>query len=78
MVVHGLPADTPAALIENGTYLHQRVVTGTLATLPDRAPDRRLAGPALIIIGEVVRLHASLDWVARLAERSGAALSDAD
>ncbi len=78
LVVHGLPAGTPAALIENGTYPHQRVVTGTLATLPDRAPDRRLSGPALIIIGEVVRLQASLDWVVRLAERSGAAFSDAD
>jgi uroporphyrin-III C-methyltransferase/precorrin-2 dehydrogenase/sirohydrochlorin ferrochelatase len=74
LIEHGLPAATPAALIENGTYDHQQVVSATLATLPERAPDLRLAGPALIIVGTVVALGAQLAWFAR----PGVALSDAD
>jgi uroporphyrin-III C-methyltransferase/precorrin-2 dehydrogenase/sirohydrochlorin ferrochelatase len=78
LIGHGLPATTPAALIENGTYEHQRVVTGTLATLPARAPDPVLAGPTLIIVGEVVALAPRLAWFAGPSERRSALLSDAD
>ncbi len=62
LIEHGLAAATPAALIENGTLEHQRLVTGTLASLPALAPDSRLAGPTLIIVGEVVALQASTAW----------------
>ena len=78
LIEHGLPAATPAALIENGTYDHQQVVSATLATLPERAPDPRLAGPTLIIVGAVVALGGQLAWFARPGERRGVALSDAD
>jgi len=71
LIEHGLAAATPAAVIENGTYEHQRVVTGTLATLPDLAPDPRFAGPTLIIVGEVVGLRTSLAWFAGLAPALG-------
>jgi uroporphyrin-III C-methyltransferase/precorrin-2 dehydrogenase/sirohydrochlorin ferrochelatase len=78
LIDHGLPATTPAALIENGTYDHQRVVTGTLATLPGLAPDPVLAGPTLIIVGEVVALAPRLGWFASPGGRQEAVLSDAD
>jgi uroporphyrin-III C-methyltransferase/precorrin-2 dehydrogenase/sirohydrochlorin ferrochelatase len=78
LIEHGLPATTPAALIENGTYEHQRVVRATLATLPERAPDPRLAGPTLIIVGAVAALARQLGWFAGPGARRGAALSDAD
>jgi hypothetical protein len=39
------------------------VVTGTLASLPELAPDPRLAGPTLIVVGEVVALGPGLGWV---------------
>ncbi len=67
LIAHGLAAATPTALIEHGTYEHQRVVTGTLATLPDLAPDPRLAGPSLVIVGAVVALPARLARLASLA-----------
>ena len=74
LIEHGLAAATPAALIEHGTYPHQQVVTGTLASLPALAPDPRLAGPSLIIVGEVVALQPGLGWFARLS----AAFDEAD
>ena len=35
---------------------------GTLAALPDLVAEHRVKAPALIIIGEVVRLAETLDW----------------
>jgi len=58
----GAEPSTPAALIDNGTRANQRVVTGTLETLAQRALDAGLQGPAVLIIGSVVRLHDKLKW----------------
>ena len=59
---HGMPDTTPAAIAQQGTTAHQRVITGTLATLPGLADDAKLRPPTLIIVGDVVRLHATLSW----------------
>jgi uroporphyrin-III C-methyltransferase/precorrin-2 dehydrogenase/sirohydrochlorin ferrochelatase len=67
LIAHGLAPATRAAAIENGTYGHQRIVTGTLATLPERAAEHQLSGPTLVVIGQVVGLHESLAWFARAA-----------
>jgi uroporphyrin-III C-methyltransferase / precorrin-2 dehydrogenase / sirohydrochlorin ferrochelatase len=67
LIAHGLAPATKAAAIENGTYPHQRIVSGTLATLPDRAPEHELSGPALVVIGEVVGFHERLAWFGRIA-----------
>ena len=52
----------PAALVENGTLPSQRVVTGTLETLPEIAAAAGIHPPALLIIGELVSLAARLAW----------------
>jgi len=62
MAAHGVPPDTPAAAIDNGTRLNQRVVTGTVATLAARIESAALPGPALIIVGHVVELADRLQW----------------
>jgi uroporphyrin-III C-methyltransferase / precorrin-2 dehydrogenase / sirohydrochlorin ferrochelatase len=67
LIAHGLAPTTKAAVVENGTYEHQRVIAGTLATLPGRVPEHRLSGPALVVIGEVVGLHETLAWFGRVA-----------
>lgn len=60
LIEEGLPADLPAALIENGTLPQQRTVRGTLTTLPALVAGDALAGPALLVIGEVAAVP-SLD-----------------
>jgi len=62
LIAAGLPADTPAAAIENGTTPRQRRVIGTLATLVDLARAADLHPPTLIVIGRVVSLAHELDW----------------
>jgi uroporphyrin-III C-methyltransferase/precorrin-2 dehydrogenase/sirohydrochlorin ferrochelatase len=55
-----MPASTPAALVEKATLPAQRVTEGVLADLPELA--REAKPPALLIVGEVVRLRAKLAW----------------
>lgn len=62
LIRHGLPASKPAALIEQGTTARQRVLLGTLATLPDVVAKQEVHAPTLLIIGEVVTLHDTLEW----------------
>jgi uroporphyrin-III C-methyltransferase len=51
----GLSGATPACAIENGTLETQREIVSTLAELPAAAAQARLASPAIIVVGEVVR-----------------------
>jgi len=62
LVAHGLPPATPAAIVQQGTTDAQRVVTGTLDSLPAAAAAAMLQPPTLIIIGDVVRLRERLGW----------------
>jgi uroporphyrin-III C-methyltransferase/precorrin-2 dehydrogenase/sirohydrochlorin ferrochelatase len=62
LIAHGLARETPAAVVQQGTTRGQRVICGTLSTLPLRAIKAGLAPPTLIIVGEVVKLRAKLAW----------------
>jgi uroporphyrin-III C-methyltransferase/precorrin-2 dehydrogenase/sirohydrochlorin ferrochelatase len=62
LVAHGLPASTPAAIVSQATTPTQRVIAGTLASLPDLAEGEQPRAPTLIIVGEVVRLREQLAW----------------
>ena len=73
LVAHGLPAATPAAVVERGTTSKQRVVTATLGTLPTEATRARVAAPTLIIVGTVVRLRETLAWFTPAAAQGVAA-----
>ena len=62
MIEHGLPGSTPAAIVQQGTTLNQKVVIGSLDSLPALAAQAELKPPTLIIVGSVVSLHAKLNW----------------
>jgi uroporphyrin-III C-methyltransferase len=56
----GKPADYPCAVISKGTTNEQSVVVGTLGDIVTKAKDAQT--PALIIVGEVVKLREQLKW----------------
>jgi uroporphyrin-III C-methyltransferase / precorrin-2 dehydrogenase / sirohydrochlorin ferrochelatase len=59
---HGAPESRAAAVVEQGTRATQRVVTGTLSDLARKANEEGVQSPALLIVGEVTRLHETLRW----------------
>ncbi len=62
------PAE-PVALISRATTKDQRVLETTLVSAADDAQRHRIEAPALIVIGETVRLRAGLDWLGALSGR---------
>jgi uroporphyrin-III C-methyltransferase/precorrin-2 dehydrogenase/sirohydrochlorin ferrochelatase len=62
LLAHGSPEDLPIALVQQGTTSNQKVVTGTLTTLPSKVAGQDIKPPTLIIIGTVVTLHDKLSW----------------
>jgi len=60
LIAHGMESDMPVALVENGTSVKQRVVSGSLNELGELATQ--VASPALIIVGRVVALRDKLNW----------------
>jgi uroporphyrin-III C-methyltransferase/precorrin-2 dehydrogenase/sirohydrochlorin ferrochelatase len=57
LVKRGRPADTPVAVIHNATLPDQQVLTGTLGAIAEQVTRSGLRPPAVIVIGEVVRLR---------------------
>ncbi len=60
LIAHGLPASTPAAMIERATLPGQRSIVGTLQTLPQLSVAYGVNPPALVMIGDTVALHARI------------------
>ncbi len=59
---HGMAADKPAALVQQGTTENQKVWISTIEELPALAEREQPVAPTLVIIGEVTRLHNTLAW----------------
>ena len=62
LMIAGLPGDTPAAVVENGTTAEQRRVIATVSTLVQEVGRADFRPPALVIIGRVVALADTIDW----------------
>jgi len=62
LTANGRSPDTPIALIQWGTRTDQRVVTGTLRDILPKVKEAKLGPPAIIVVGEVVKLRQKLNW----------------
>ena len=68
LVAGGRASSTPVAVIRAGSTPEQEVVEGTLADIAARS--RHLTSPAIIVVGDVVRLRSQLEWVTSAALQS--------
>jgi uroporphyrinogen III methyltransferase/synthase len=58
----GMASGKPVAVISKATTAEQRTVTGTLADIEARVAEAGLPTPALIVVGEVVRMREAINW----------------
>ena len=66
LIAKGMSPETPVAMIQHGTTGRQASVTGTLATIARLAAEKKIAPPALTIVGDVVKLRGKLNWYENL------------
>jgi uroporphyrinogen III methyltransferase/synthase len=69
LIAAGRPASEPVAVVERGTLPDQRTVTGTLATIAERAREEQVRTPSITVVGAVAELAEQLDWRPQLPLR---------
>jgi len=62
LMAHGKAPETPVAVIRWGTTPLQRTVVGTLHDIVEKVRQTGLKPPAIIVVGEVVKLRSELNW----------------
>ncbi|MDF9760105.1 uroporphyrinogen III methyltransferase/synthase [Peribacillus simplex] len=62
LINHGKPGNTPALVIQWGTYGRQETVEGTLDDIVERVCERSLGNPAVTLIGDIISLRGKLQW----------------
>ncbi len=70
LILHGRALGTPAVLIHAGTLETQRYVSATLQTIVAKSTQAGIRSPALLVIGEVVRLAESLGKIQNYVHES--------
>ena len=70
LMLAGRRADEPVAVVSQATLDSQRVLETTLGTCADDVEAHAMAPPAVVVIGDVVRLRAGLDWLGALSGRA--------
>ncbi|MGC8718920.1 MAG: uroporphyrinogen-III C-methyltransferase [Thermodesulforhabdaceae bacterium] len=62
LMENGLAPNTPVAVIRWGTTPHQKTVCGVLEDIEARVAAEGITPPAIIVVGEVVKLRDELSW----------------
>ena len=62
LLTHGRHPNTPVAVIKDGATPNQKTIVGNLTDIVARVKKHRLSPPAVIVVGEVVRLREKLRW----------------
>ncbi|HLF08386.1 MAG TPA: uroporphyrinogen-III C-methyltransferase [Dehalococcoidia bacterium] len=63
LIEHGRAPDTPVAVVQQGTEPVQRTVVGTLGDIVAKVRVARMGPPAVVVVGEVVRLREQIAWL---------------
>ncbi len=61
--------DIPVAIIQNGSLPNQKMGIGTVATIAEIAQQKKLGSPAIIVIGEVVKVAEQEEFMATVMEQ---------
>lgn len=62
LMKHGRNESTPVAVIHWGTTKEQQTIVGTLSDIVDKVTAHSITNPAIIVVGEVVKLNKELAW----------------
>lgn len=62
LIEYGRAKTTPAAVIRNGTKFSQQVLVSTLEKIAADVAENKIAPPAILVVGEVVKLREKLNW----------------
>jgi uroporphyrinogen III methyltransferase/synthase len=62
LIEEGRPGETPACVVQWGTTPKQRSVRGSLADIAWKVKEAGLGPPAVVMVGEVAALGATLNW----------------
>ena len=65
LLARGLSEVTPVAIVQRGTTAGQKSIVGTLGTIEKLVAKGKITPPAIIVIGEVVKLREKLNWFER-------------
>ena len=68
LILYGKSSDTPVGIVMWASRSNQRVITGTLANINEVVQAQNAKPPALIVIGEVVKLHDSFNYLRFLSQ----------
>lgn len=66
LIKAGMDADTPAAILQQGTTSDQRRVVATVSTLLEEATAAGIKAPAIIVVGKVCQLADEFAWYEEL------------
>ncbi len=62
LVSNGLDPETPCAVIQWGTLPKQKVAVGNLSDIVEKVSEKGIKAPAVLVVGEVVRLREKIKW----------------
>jgi len=62
LIENGRSSDTPVAVIRWGTRPDQKTIVGTLKSIAELVKEKHIKPPAVMVVGDVVKLRGSLQW----------------
>ncbi len=62
LIENGRPAETPVAIVRWGTRADQTTITGTLEDIASQVKEKDIRPPAVMVVGDVVKLRETLKW----------------